>query len=78
MVIDMDEATWHTVAQVKACQAGTSDVALTVPKAEQYGFIERALKRFGYAPLSRYDQGVVLRDLERMTGLSRQQVTWLV
>ena len=78
MVIDRDEATRHTVAQVKACLAGTSNVALKVPKAEQYGFIERALKRFGYPPLSRYDQGVVLRDLERMTGLSRQPVTRLV
>ena len=31
-----------------------------------------------YTPLMRYDKGVVLRYLERMTGLSRQQVTRLV
>lgn len=43
-----------------------------------YGFIERVLKRLGYAPLSRCDKGIVLRYLERMTGLSRQQVTRLV
>ncbi|MBI4002291.1 MAG: integrase [Nitrospira defluvii] len=78
MVIDMDEATLHTVAQVQAFLAGTHDIALSVPKAEHYGFIERTLKRFGYAPLSRCDKGVVLRYLERMTGLSRQQVTRLV
>jgi transposase InsO family protein len=78
MVIDMDEAKLQTVAQVQAFLAGTHDLALSVPKAEHYGFIERVLKRFGYAPLSRCDKGVVLRYLERMTGLSRQQVTRLV
>jgi len=78
MVIDMDEAKLQTVAQVQAFLAGIHDLALSVPKAEHYGFIERVLKRFGYAPLSRCDKGVVLRYLERMTGLSRQQVTRLV
>ena len=78
MVIDMDEVKLQTVAQVKAFLNGTHDMALTVPKAGHYGFIERVLKRFGYPPLSRYDKGVVLRYLERMTGLSRQQVTRLV
>ena len=77
-VIDMDDAKLHTVAQVKAFLAGTPDMALTVPMVEHYGFIERVLKRFGYAPLSRPDKGVVLRYLQRMTGLSRQQVTRLV
>lgn len=78
MVIDMEEAKLQTVAQVQAFLAGTPDLALRVPKAEHYGFIERVLKRLGYAPLSRCDKGVVLRYLERMTGLSRQQVTRLV
>lgn len=78
MVIDMDEAKLQTVAQVKVFLEGTHDIALKVLKAEQYGFIERVLKRFGYARLSRWDKGVVLRYLERMTGLSRQQITRLV
>lgn len=78
MVIDMDEAKLQTVAQVQAFLAGTHEAALRVPKAEHYGFIERVLKRLGYVPLSRCDKGVVLRYLERMTGLSRQQVTRLV
>ena len=61
MVIDMDEAKLQTVAQVRTFLAGTHDIALRVSKAEYYGFIERTLKRFGYAPLSRRDKGVVLR-----------------
>lgn len=78
MVIDMEEAKLRTVAQVRAFLEGTTEVSLRIRKAEQYGFIERTLKRLGYARHSRADKGVLLRYLERMTGLSRQQVTRLV
>ena len=78
MVIDMEEARLQTVAQIKAFLDGTTEVAFRVPKAEQYGFIERVLNRHGYAMHGRADKGVLLRYLERMTGLSRQQVTRLV
>lgn len=67
MVIDMDEAKLQTVAQVKAFLEGTHDIALKIPKTEQYRFIERVLKRFGYTRLSRCDKGVVLHYLKRMT-----------
>lgn len=77
-MIDMNEAKLQTLAQVQAFLAGTHDIALRVPKSEHYGFIERVLKRFGYTPLSKCDKGVVLRYIERMTSLSRQQVTRLV
>ena len=70
MVIDMDEAKLQTVAQVKTFLEGTHDIALKVPKTEQYGFIERVLKRLGYGTLPRCDKSVV-RYLDRMTGLSR-------
>lgn len=78
MVIDMEEARLQTVAQVRAFLEGTTEVSLRIRKAERYGFIERTLKRLGYARHSRADKGVILRYLERMTGLSRQQVTRLV
>lgn len=78
MVIDMEEARLQTVAQVKAFLDGTEEVAFRLPKAERNRFIERVLKRFGYAPHGRADKGVLLRYIERMTGLSRQQVTRLV
>ena len=78
MVIDMEEARLQTVAQVKAFLDGTTEVAFRVPKAERNRFIERVLKRFGYAPHGKTDKGVLLRYIERMTGLSRQQVTRLV
>lgn len=78
MVIDMEETRLQTLAQVKAFLDGTQDVAFLIPKAERHRFIERVLKRFGYAPHGRADKGVLLRYIERMTGLSRQQVTRLV
>jgi hypothetical protein len=78
MVIDMEEAKLQTLAQVKAFLDGTRDVAFRVPKAERHQFIERVLKRFGYARHGRADKGVLLRYIERMTGLSPQQVTRLI
>ena len=78
MVIDMEEARLQTIAQVRAFLDGAMEIAFRVPKVERYPFIERVLKRFGSASHGRVGKGVVLRYLERMTGLSRQQVTRLV
>lgn len=78
MVINMEEAKLRTLEQIKAFLDGTSEVSFRVPKEGRNPFIERTLKRFGYAPLGRIDKGVLLRYIERMTGLSRQQVTRLV
>lgn len=74
IVIDMDEAKLQTVAQVKVFLEETHDIALKVPKAEQYGFIERVLKRFGYGALpdfhadngSEYINYKVARLLEKL------------
>ena len=78
MVIDREDARLHTIAQVRAFLGGTTAIAFRVPKAERYRFIERVLTRLGYARHGRAAKGVLLRYLERMTGLSRQQVTRLV
>ena len=78
MVIHMEEAKLRTLAQIKAFLDGTTEVSFRVPKEERNSFIERVLKQFGYAPHGRADKGVLLRYIERMTGLSRQQVNRLV
>ena len=78
MVINMEEAKLKTLVQIKAFLEGTTEVAFRVPKGGRNQFIERVFKRFGYAPHGRLDKGVLLRYIERMTGLSRQQVTRLV
>ena len=78
MVINMEEAKLQTLEQIKAFLDVASDVAFRVPKEDRNPFIERVLKRLGYARHGRADSGVLLRYIERMTGLSRQQVTRLV
>jgi len=78
MVINMEEAKLATLAQIKAFLDGTTEVAFRVPKDERNQFIERVFRRFGYSPHGKADKGVLLRYIERMTGLSRQQVTRLV
>ena len=74
----MEEARLHTLGQVKAFLDRTAEGAFRFPKAERHRFIERVLTRFDYAQHGRVNRGVLLRYLERMTGLSRQQVTRLV
>jgi transposase InsO family protein len=78
MVINMEEAKLQTLEQIRAFLCGTTEVAFRIPREERNQFIERVLKRFGYAPHGRADKSVLLRYIERMTGLSRQQVTRLV
>ena len=78
MVINMEGAKLQILAQIKAFLEGTTEVAFRIPKEGRNQFIERVFKRFGYARHGRVDKGVLLRYLDRMTGLSRQQVTRLV
>ena len=78
LVIDMEAARLQTIAQVRTFLDEATKIAFRVPKAERYRFIERVLKRLGYAAHGRVVMGVLLRYLERMTGLSRQQMTRLV
>ena len=78
MVIDMEEARLHTLAQVRAFWDGATEIAFRVPKVERYSFVERVLMRFGYAAAGRVGKGVLLWYLALLTGLPRQQETRLV
>ncbi len=77
MVINMKEAKLRTLTQIKEFLDGTTEVAFRVSKDERNQFIERVLIGLA-APHGRVDKGVLLRYIERMTGLSRQQVARLV
>ena len=77
MVINMDDAKLKTLTQVEEFLKGIESLFCVI-KDERYPFVQRTLTRFGYEKLGRKEKGVVLRYLERMTGLSRQQVTRLV
>ena len=75
MLIEMNEARLKTLTQVKEFLEGSEEMDFQVVKSERYAFIGRTLVRYGYETLGRREKGIVLRFLERMTGLSRQQVT---
>ena len=75
MVIDIEEAMAANLGTGQGILDGTAEAAFRVPKAERYEFIERVLKRFGAACDRWAGKGVLLRDIERMTRLSRQLVT---
>jgi hypothetical protein len=77
MVINMDDSKLKTLAQIEEFLRGTGEL-FHVSREERYPLVERTLTRFGYGKLGRKEKGVILRYLERMTGLSRQQVTRLV
>ena len=77
MVIIMDDAKLKTLTQVEEFLKGEQGL-FCVAKDERYPLVQRTLTRFGYEKLGRKEKCVVLRYLERMTGLSRQQVTRLV
>lgn len=63
---------------MKAFLEGASGVSFSLSKPDRNCFIERVLKRFGYVINCRADKGLLLRYIEKMTGLSRAQVTRLV
>ena len=78
MVIDMNDEQVHTLAQMQSFLYGTVALDFSVAPEERYGFVERTVRRFGYAGLKRAEKAVVLRFLERVSGYSRQQLTRLV
>ena len=77
-MIDMNDAKLTTLAQIREFLDGTEEVTFSMSVTERYDFIARTLGRFGYAMHGRSDKGVLLRYIERMTRLSRQQMTRLV
>ena len=69
----------QTLDHVRAFLEGNepADFALT-DRTSAYGFVRRALVRFEYHGLRKPDKSLVKRYLEKVTGLSRAQVTRLV
>ena len=76
----MNESRIGTLGQVRQFLAGTPQVSVQ-PRAddtERYGHINKVLRRFSYAALSKADRGVVLRYLRITSGYKRAQLQRLV
>ncbi len=68
-----------SLEQIRAFLEASNEVRFAGRNREEvYGFINRALQQQGYSKLARAGKGLVRRYLEKMTGLSRAQVTRLV
>lgn len=79
MTITMDDTQIKTLTQVQDVLASSSAISFTgVGRQERYQWIAGVLKRFDYVRLGRKGKGLLKAYLQRLSGLSRAQVTRLV
>ncbi len=79
MTITMDDTQITTLEQVQAVLESPEGLAFNrAGRKELYGWIESVLKRFDYFKLRRRGKGQVKAYLQRLSGISRAQVTRLV
>jgi len=75
----MDDSETGGLEQIRAFLAGSGEVRFAGQRREEvYGWVEQTLARRQYARLDKPSKGLVRRYVERMTGLSRAQVTRLI
>ncbi len=68
-----------SLEQIRAFLEASEEVQFEGRNREEvYGWVDQTLRRQGYEELGRAGRGLVHRYLEKMTGLSRAQVTRLV
>lgn len=69
----------QTLEQIRAFVAGTQPLGFDVPAREdRYDWIGAELRRFGYRRLGKADKGLIRRYLEKVSGLSRAQMSRLI
>jgi transposase InsO family protein len=75
----MDDSEAENLEQIRVFLGASGEVRFAgLRREEVYTWVERTLVRHQYSGLVRADKGVVRQYLERMTGLSRAQVTRLI
>jgi transposase InsO family protein len=75
----MDDSKWLSLEQIRAFLAGAAPVEFVARgRKEVYEWVERVLVRYEYARQGKVDKGLLRRYVEKMTGLSRAQVTRLI
>jgi transposase InsO family protein len=79
MTITMDDKAIKTIKQVRIILESSRDLEFKgLGRDEKYRWIEEVLARFNYFELEKKAKGEVKAYLERMSGLSRAQMTRLV
>lgn len=75
----MDDSKWLSLAEMRAFLGGAGPVEFAAQgRVEVYGWVEKALVGYEYAVLGKAAKGLLRRYVEKMTGLSRAQVTRLI
>src|SRR3989338_6470229 len=79
MTITMDDKAVKTLEQIRIILESSQDLEFKgLSRDEKYRWIEEVLARFNYFELGKKAKGEVKAYLERMSGLSRAQLTRLV
>jgi len=79
MILSLDTERLRTLDEVRAFLDGNGPVDFRHrDRGGTYEFVRRTLRRFGYARLGRADKGLLRHYLQKVTGLSRAQVTRLI
>jgi len=75
----MDDSKWLSLEQIRVFLKGAEPVEFAAQgRKEIYAWVERVLVRHEYARRGKADKGVLRRYVEKMTGLSRAQLTRLI
>jgi transposase InsO family protein len=79
LIISMDDSKRISLDQIRAFVAGAEPVEFAAQgRTEVYRWVERTLVRYEYARQGKASKGLLRRYVEKMTGLSRAQVTRLI
>lgn len=79
MMITMDDSQIRTLEQIRSVLESSQELEFKgASRVERYGWIEEVLARLDYFHLGKKGKGLVKSYIERMSGISRAQVTRLV
>jgi transposase InsO family protein len=79
LIISMDDSKCLSLDEIRAFLSGAEPVEFSAQgRREIYGWVERVLVRYEYARQGKAVKGLLRRYVEKMTGLSRAQVTRLI
>jgi transposase InsO family protein len=75
----MDDSKWLSLDEIRAFLSGAEPVEFAAQgRKEIYGWVEMVLMRHGYERQGKAGRGLLRRYVEKLTGLSRAQVTRLI
>lgn len=79
MIVTLKTQGLQNLQQVRAFLDGSQPLGFAAPdRKAAYGFIEEQLRRFAYLRQGKAERGLLQRYLQKVTGLSRAQMTRLI